>query len=171
MSESGERRTASGAWPSILPKLSASARVACGASVSMRVKIVWLIAMALPSRPMARRLLAREARLGAEALVGQLAHLGERDVARPARPADDVELVGVPGREAEEAAAVPAQEEGRVRPLHGLREEHRILKAVELACEAERLAAPQPPDAGERLVEHAQPSGHVRERDARHAEL
>ena len=66
MSESGERSTASGPWPSILPKFSASARVACGASVSMRVKIVWLIAMALPSRPWraassrAKRTLARK---------------------------------------------------------------------------------------------------------------
>src|SRR5207249_7850900 len=78
MSESGERRTASGAWPSILPKLSASARVACGAFGQHEGEDRLADRDGAPVAAMARRLLAREARLGAEALVGQLAHLGER---------------------------------------------------------------------------------------------
>src|SRR4029077_13628257 len=45
------------------------------------------------------------------------------------------------------------------------------LEMVEFAREAERLATPEPADAGERLVQHAEPGRDVRELDPRHAEL
>src|SRR4029453_9525024 len=97
-------------------------------------------------------LAVEEADLLTEALVGELRRGGERDVALLARLGDDVDEVGVLRGDAEQPLAAAAEDDRRTRALHGARREARVPEAVELALEAERRVAPEPADAGERLV-------------------
>jgi len=105
--------------------------------------------------PQALRFLAHEVGSLAKGLIGHSLHVLERDLAALARVWNEVHVVRVFGRDAEQTLAAPADDDGRTGLLYGLRPEDRVIEFVKFSGEGRPLVRPQRNDTRQRLVEHA----------------